>query len=227
MKIVIYWRQLKNGIDQETYKVAKTKITNVEQLETAYEAQTDDGQFDSTYCLRRIQEGLEVIGDVLHKFWKKLTPVSTKMENPANVEKGDTIEFNDSTVKHEGIVTMVLPRPGDTRQFRVTSGDDTYTVDEDDFVRIVKKGELNNKLDTTITAWEVELSFDERRQKINEMLFTSELNHYLELNVLSEWSKIAMPAGMEQSYATRLAACVTNIRRVAYRKEEPLLDDVE
>ena len=232
MKIVIYWKQLKNGIDQETYKVAKTKITSNEMLETAYEAQTDDSAFDRTYCLRRIQEGLEVIGDALHKFWERLTPISVKMENPANVEVGDTIEYVSGSGLTEGQVTAVSqsePIEGEEQIYIYTVKTDSGTtvVYEASFVRITEKGNQNNKLDTTITAWEVELSFDERRQKVNKMLFASELNHYLELNVLSEWSKIALPAGLEEDYVARLTACETNIRRIAYRKEEPLLDDVE
>lgn len=228
MKIVIYWQQLKNGIDQETYKIAKTKITGNELIEQAYEAQTDGSAFDETYCLRRIQEGLEVMADVLHKFWKKLTPISNKMSNPANVEVGDVIEYTDDAQQKTGKVTMVT-KTGvtDTLRFTVMTDSGTTIVDDAHFVRIVNKGELNNKLDTTTTAWELELSFDERRQRINEKLFVSELNHYLELNVLSEWSKIALPAGMEQDYISRQTVCETNIRRIAFRKEEPLLDDID
>ena len=232
MKITIYWKELKNGIDQETYKIAKTKITGNELIEAAYEAQTDGSKFDEVYCLRRIQEGLEVMADVLHKFWTKLTPVSDKMSKVSNVKVGDTIEFNDGLLKATGTVISIETTSGvepepDVLTFTVKTGNGSKSVTELDFLRIIKKGELNNKLDTTTTAWELELSFDERRQRINEMLFASELNHYLELNVLNEWSKIALPASLEQGFATRMAVCAANIRRIAYRKEEPLLDDID
>lgn len=70
-------------------------------------------------------------------------------------------------------------------------------------------------------SWTIELQFDGRRN-VNAKLLASELHKYVVLYVLQEWAKMALPV-MEQNYVQRMILEEQRIKRIAYRKEPPVL----
>lgn len=93
-------------------------------------------------------------------------------------------------------------------------------ADDDD------RGDLNtatadNELEADDTEWVITLEFDGRRN-INAKLLATELHKYVVLYVLQEWSKMALPV-MEQNYMQRMTLEENRIKRIAYRKEPPVL----
>lgn len=69
--------------------------------------------------------------------------------------------------------------------------------------------------------WIIKLQFDGRRN-INSQLLATELHKYVVLYVLQEWAKMALPV-MEQNYIQRMMLEEQRIKRIAYRKEPPVL----
>lgn len=72
-----------------------------------------------------------------------------------------------------------------------------------------------------VQYWELAFEFDGRRSVDSEGL-AHEIHKYVVLNVLQEWSKIAMPT-MEKNYYERLIAEENRIKAMCFRKEEPIL----
>lgn len=73
-----------------------------------------------------------------------------------------------------------------------------------------------------VQYWELAFEFDGRRSVDSEGL-AHEIHKYVVLNVLQEWSKIAMPT-MEKNYYERLIVEENRIKAMCFRKEEPTLD---
>lgn len=73
-----------------------------------------------------------------------------------------------------------------------------------------------------VQYWQLGFEFDGRRSVDSEGL-AHEIHKYVVLNVLQEWSKIAMPT-MEKNYYERLIVEENRIKAMCFRKEEPTLD---
>lgn len=102
--------------------------------------------------------------------------------------------------------------------------DDKQTEDEEQTeVASVETSEASNKIDLDNTTWTLEFDFDARRA-VNESGLAVAIHRYIVLNILQEWTKIAMPA-MESNYLQRLLAEENRIKSIAYRKEAPILAD--
>jgi len=69
VNIQVEWKWLKYYIDQETSKSARCIITDNATYDLAMEAQTDNGQFDSDFCKRKVTEGCGKLKDTLYKFF--------------------------------------------------------------------------------------------------------------------------------------------------------------
>lgn len=86
----------------------------------------------------------------------------------------------------------------------------------------LETGEENSdKFFKKTSAWELYFVFDGRRA-VNADALAHEIHKYVVLNVLQEWSKIAMPT-MEKNYYERLIAEENRIKAMCFRKEEPIL----
>lgn len=68
MKITLEWEYLKYDIDSETWKSAKSRITEPAMAEIKSEAQTGGDPLDMDYCVRKIEQGMSKIAELSHKF---------------------------------------------------------------------------------------------------------------------------------------------------------------
>lgn len=99
---------------------------------------------------------------------------------------------------------------------------DAQSVDDYDGMGSKNDGiTADDELEISTEGWTIDLQFDGRRN-VNAKLLASELHKYVVLYVLQEWSKMALPV-MEQNYVQRMVLEEQRIKRIAYRKEPPVL----
>lgn len=68
MNIDLEWKYLKYDIDSETWKAARVHITDKTDPEIMNEAQSGTDQLDVDYCIRKCNQGVSNLLDVIHKF---------------------------------------------------------------------------------------------------------------------------------------------------------------
>ena len=95
--LTLYWKDIKYGIDQETWKAAKVQMAGDANAEARNDAQTGGNSFDVNYCRRKVEEGLMNLQNALHDFFVGYKS-GTGKEATSAVEATDNTLDQTSTV---------------------------------------------------------------------------------------------------------------------------------